>query len=45
MGQAGGTQGVSTVYFSDFDKDIVVVVLANMDEPVAEDVGRMIFRM
>ena len=45
MGHAGGAQGVSTVYFTDFDDGTVVIVFANMDEPIAENVGRMLFRM
>jgi CubicO group peptidase (beta-lactamase class C family) len=42
MGIAGGAPGVSAVLES--DGDLAVIVLANLDEPVAESIARAIFR-
>ncbi|MBL4791035.1 MAG: hypothetical protein JKY60_18965 [Kordiimonadaceae bacterium] len=41
----GGAQRISSVYFTDLDNDIVVIVFANRDEPIADDLSRMLFRM
>lgn len=44
-GVAGGAPGVSAVSLEDTDAGVTVIVLSNYDEPLAEDVGKQIFRM
>jgi len=40
---AGGAPGVSAVHFEDVAAGVEVVVLANLDEPIAEKVGERVF--
>ena len=42
MGIAGGAPGVSAVLES--DGDLAVIVLANLDEPIAEAISRNVFK-
>ncbi|MGH9943896.1 MAG: serine hydrolase domain-containing protein [Pyrinomonadaceae bacterium] len=41
-GSAGGSEGVNAVVLVDAQTNHTVIVLANLDEPVAEEVGRSI---
>lgn len=42
-GVAGGAPGVSAVHFEDTPAGLEVIVLANLDEPIAEKVGERVF--
>lgn len=42
---AGGMNGLNTVHFQMLKEDISIVVLANMDEPVAEKIGQGILNI
>jgi CubicO group peptidase (beta-lactamase class C family) len=44
LGVAGGTPGANAVLLADFRSDETVVVLANLDPPAAEALGRQIRR-
>ena len=42
---AGGAPGVSTITCWDTEKELIMVVLSNQDEPYPEDIGVSIYRM
>jgi len=42
IGVGGGAEGLNAVLEMSLDRDLTVVVMANMDPPIAEDLGRKI---